>query len=444
MLHLNCIKPVSMVLTQALLSPELYSRGTSLSDRMPMPTRSVKPYATYANLIAAICFSIQALGVGTFIAFGVFFNPLMEAFGWSRAAIAGASSLAFFNMGLFGVIVGRLNDRFGPRQIMTITAILMGLGCVLMARLSSLWELYLFFGIIFGMGLSSIDVIALTTIARWFSHRRGLMTGIVKVGTGAGQFVIPLVASSLILLCGWRWSFVLIGLAMALILVIMAQFLRRDPDALRPNRQSKNVGLDDAIRAAEAGLPLSVALKTVQLWTICLVNFFLVFCLLIIMLHIVPHARDLGVPALQAAGVLSTIGAVSMLGRFVCGLLIDRRGSKVVMAGCFLLLLIGLGWLQFAHRSWMLYLFAVVYGLAHGGLFTTISPLTAEWFGIRNHGTLFGIVVYFGTSGGALGPLLAGHLFDISGSYQSTFKIITAVAILAWVLLLFLRPVKGR
>lgn len=408
-----------------------------------MPTRASRRYG-YAHLIAAICFAIQALGVGAYIAFGVFFNPLMEEFGWSRAAISGASSLAFFIMGLFGVIVGRLNDRFGPRQLMTVTAILLGLGCVLMARLTTLWELYLFYGIIFGMGLSSIDVIALTTIARWFSHRRGFMTGIVKVGTGAGQFVIPLSASGLILLYGWRWSFVLIGTGVTLILVLMAQFLRRDPEALRSSRQLETVDSRSTTPATGSSLPLHLALRTVQLWTICLANLCLVFCLMIIMLHIVPHARDLGFPAMHAAGVLSIIGAVSMLGRFVSGLIIDRLGSKAVMGGCFVLLLIGLGWLQFAHQPWMLYLFAVIYGLAHGGCFTAISPLVAEWFGIQSHGTLFGIVVCFGTTGGSVGPLLAGHLFDLTGSYQPTFRIVTAMALIAWGMLLFLRPVKNR
>ena len=92
----------------------------------------------------------------------------------------------------------------------------------------------------------------------------------------------------------------------------------------------------------------------------------------------------------------------------------------------------------------MLFLFAAVYGLAHGGLFTAISPLVAEWFGIQSHGTLFGIVVCFGTTGGSVGPLLAGHLFDLSGSYQATFRIVTAMALIAWVMLRFLRPVKSR
>lgn len=403
-----------------------------------MPTLSPRRFS-YAYLIAAICFSIQAFGIGIYIAFGVFFTPLMTEFGWSRAAIAGASSTAFFVMGLFGVVIGRLNDRFGPRPLLSATALFMGLACVLMANLATLWELYLFYGLIFGIGLSSIDVIALTTVTRWFAHRRGFMTGLVKVGTGAGQLVIPLVASGLILHYGWRRSFMLIGVATALILVVMAQFLRRDPEAMGLAAPAAKLS---GGREPAPSLSLSQALGTVQLWTICLVNLVLVFCLMIIMLHIVPHARDLGLSPMRAAGVLSTIGAVSMLGRFICGLAIDRRGSKTVMAACFLLLLVGLVWLQVATSLWMLYLFAAVYGLAHGGFFTAISPLVAEWFGIRSHGALFGLIVCFGTTGGALGPFMAGRLFDLSGSYSSTFRIITAMSILAWVMLLSLRPVK--
>lgn len=406
-----------------------------------MPNQSSQ-HPAYAYLITAICFSIQAIGIGTYIAFGVFFNPLMEAFGWSRAAISGASSTAFLSMGLFGVMVGRLNDRFGPRRLMSVAALLLGLGCLLMARANTLWELYLFFGIIFGMGLSAVDVIALTTIARWFSHRRGFMTGIVKVGTGAGQFTIPLLAGALILLYGWRWAIAIIGIGVTSILLLMAQLLRRDPGA--SGLKSQPVTADSALTApaTDPELSLSQVFRTVQLWTICMVNMFLVFCLMIIMLHIVPYARDAGIPPIQAAGILSTIGAVSMLGRFVCGLIIDRRGSKPVMSVCFILLLGDLVWLQFAHQLWMLYLFGALYGLAHGGCFTAISPLVAEWFGIRFHGTIFGVVVFFGTLGGAAGPLLAGHLFDISGNYELAFRIVTIVSFVAWALLLTLRPVR--
>jgi MFS family permease len=112
------------------------------------------------------------------------------------------------------------------------------------------------------------------------------------------------------------------------------------------------------------------------------------------------------------------------------------------MAVSFFFLLASLVWIQFSDRTWMLYAFAVVYGLAHGGFFTAISPIVAEFFGIRYHGTLFGIVVFFGTAGGAIGPLMAGYLFDHSGSYQSTFRVITVMALVSCALLFSLKPFK--
>ena len=394
------------------------------------------------HVIAAACFSIQAIGIGIYVAFGVFFNPLMSEFGWSRAAISGASSLAFFMMGLFGIIIGRLNDRFGPRKLMAITAIFLGLGCMLMYRLTAIWQLYLFYGIIFGIGLSSIDVIALSTIARWFSRKRGMMTGIVKVGTGAGQFTIPLLASVLISFYGWRNAYFVIGLAALVMLVAIAQLLRRDPGQIdqTPDRDKPKQQPDTNI--INKSLSLEEALRTAQLWTICLVNLTIVFCLMIIMVHIVPHARDTGATATKAAGVISTIGAVSMVGRFITGMAIDRIGSKKAMIVCYFMLIAGMLWLQTADAPWMLYLFACIYGLAHGGFFTSFSPIVAELFGIGSHGAIFGIVVFFGTTGGALGPILAGYIFDITGSYHPTFWLICLISVIGLGLLLSLKPVR--
>jgi MFS family permease len=407
-----------------------------------MPT-GISQRLSAAHLTTAICFTIQALGVGTYIAFGVFFNPLLEEFGWSRAAVAAAPAAAFFCMGFFGMAVGRLNDSFGPRLLLTAAALLFGLGCVLMGRLASLWELYLYFSLIFGMGLSAVDVLALTTIARWFSERRGFMTGIVKAGTGAGQFAVPLAASSLIVLCGWRAAIAIVGAAAAGILIVLAQFLRRDPEMKAVSPGSARSARQTAAPPAP-GLPLRAIFGSAQLWTMGTLNLLLVSCLMAVMLHIVPHARDLGIPPIAAAGVLSTIGAVSILGRLASGLLIDRRGSQAVMHIGFCLLLSDLVWLQFADRLWMIYLFGVVYGLAHGAFFTAISPLAAEWFGIRFHGTVFGVVACFGATGGAVGPVLAGHIFDASGSYRSAFLILTALSLVAWGMLFSLRPVAER
>ena len=280
----------------------------------------------YGYVIAASCFGIQAVGIGTYFSYGVLFNPLISEFGWSRASVAGASSVAFLLMGFLGIGIGRLNDRIGPRMLMTLTGVFFGLGYLLMSRLAAVWQLYLFFGIVFGLGLSSIDVIALSTVARWFVRKRGFVTGIVKVGTGA-------------------------------------------------------------------------------------------------------------------AGILSAIGGVSMAGRFISGIAIDRIGSKRVMLFCFILLIAALLWLQIANMLWMLYFFAAIYGLAHGGFFTTFSPVVAEFFGIKSHGALFGIAMFSGTFGGALGPFLAGYIFDITAGYVLAVWICALMAVLGLVLISLLKPV---
>jgi MFS family permease len=395
----------------------------------------------YGYVIAASCFTIQAVGIGTYFSYGVLFNPLISEFGWSRSAVAGASSVAFLLMGVLGMGIGRLNDRIGPRKLMTVTGVFFGLGYLLMFRLDAIWQLYVFFGIIFGIGLSSIDVIALTTIARWFVKKRGFVTGMVKVGTGAGQMTIPFLASILIIRYGWRYSCLIIGVAVLAILVSIAQLMRRDPSLMGLAPDGDAQGSAGSSLSAAEGLTLREALRTPQFWTLCAAFLAVVFCLMIVMVHIVPFARDIGVSPATAAVILSTIGAVSMAGRFISGLAIDRIGSKRVMLFCFILLIAALLWLQVAKALWMLFFFAAIYGVAHGGFFTTFSPVVAEFFGIKSHGALFGIAMFSGTFGGAIGPFLAGYIFDITAGYGLALWICTLVAALGFVLISLLKPV---
>ena len=398
----------------------------------------------YRYIIVAACFSIQAIGIGTHVSYGVFFNSFISEFGWSRATISGASSAAFLLMGLLSIFVGRLNDRIGPRKIMTVTAFFFGGGLLLMSSLDAVWQLYLFYGVAFGIGLSSIDVIPLSTTARWFIKRRGIMTGIVKVGTGAGQFTIPLAAGMLITGYGWRTSYFIIGGSELLLLVSIAQLLRRDPSqmGLLPDDGKETAGGNPDLVGGD--LSLREALHTRQFWTICGVNLAVVFCLMSVIMHIVPYAHDTGVSAIRAAGVLSTIGGVSMGGRFITGIAVDRIGSKRVMMICFILLIVGLLWLQIANKLWMLYVFAVIYGVAHGGFFTAISPIVAEFFGISAHGILFGFVAFGGTVGGAIGPVLSGYIFDVTAGYSLAFWLCALVSSLGLVLMSCLKPIKER
>jgi predicted MFS family arabinose efflux permease len=186
----------------------------------------------YGYNIVAAGFIIQAVGVGAMFTYGVFFKEFQAEFGWSRAAISGASSLAFLMMGLVGVLAGKMNDRIGPKAIIVASGISLGIGYLLMSRLQALWQLYLIYGVLVGIGFSTHDVITLSTVARWFIRRRGMMSGIVKVGTGSGQFLVPLIATLLIAAYGWRNSYFIIGAVALVIFVAVAQVLSRDPQGI--------------------------------------------------------------------------------------------------------------------------------------------------------------------------------------------------------------------
>jgi MFS family permease len=195
-------------------------------------------------------------------------------------------------------------------------------------------------------------------------------------------------------------------------------------------------------RAREAGLTLAEAFATRQFWTLCIVQLTVMFCLMTVMIHIVPHATDMGVAPAVAATILSTVGAVSIAGRLTIGTLVDRLGGRRSLMICFVILLASFALLQSFQVGWMLFVFAAVYGFAHGGFFTVMSPTLAEFFGTGSHGVIFGIVLFSGMMGGAAGPLLAGTLFDTSGSYQVVFMILTGMAVVGLLMAYTLRPMR--
>ena len=403
-----------------------------------------KKYFYGYNIVAA-GFIIQAVSVGAMFTYGVFFKEFQTEFGWSRAAISGASSLAFLMMGLAGIIAGRLNDQIGPKVIIVASGISLGIGYLIMSRLQAIWQLYLIYGVLVGIGFSTHDVITLSTVARWFKRRRGMMSGIVKIGTGSGQFVVPLIATSLIAAYGWRNSYLIIGATALVIFVAVAQVLSRDPQdiGLLPDGDKKEPH-DKGKGPPQESLTLRVAARTRQFWIICVAEFAIFFCLLTVIVHIVPHAMDLDLSPSTAVGVLSTIGCASVLGRIVIGTANDRIGGKRSLVISSSLLLCGLLWLHVASEAWMLFFFAVIYGVAHGGFFTVMSPTIAEFFGTGSHGLLYGIVLASGTLGGAAGPLMAGRTFDVTGSYRIAFLVLNLLAVIGFILITLLHPPRAN
>ena len=196
-----------------------------------LPQQDKRPRLFYGYILVATAFVIQILVWGIYNSYGVFFNPLLDDFGWPRATISGAASLSQIALGFGDIILGNLNDRFGPRLIMTGCGIFFGIGIFMMSGVNTVWHLYLIYGLIVGVGLSGADVILLSTMARWFEKKRGMMSGIIKVGTGVGMIIMPILITWLLKGHGWRSTFTILAVIILGTVIFSAQFLARDPAA---------------------------------------------------------------------------------------------------------------------------------------------------------------------------------------------------------------------
>ena len=398
-----------------------------------MSDGAARPRLFYGYIIAALGFLIQAVFWGIYRSFGLFFNPLIGEFGWTREEVAGAASVGFLIVGLMNLPAGATVDRHGPRLTLIIGGFCFGLGYMLMSGVHVLWQVYLFY-IVMAIGMSSADVVSLSTIARWFVKKRGTITGLAKIGTGIGMVVIPLLAGYIIETHGWRSAYLVLGTLAMVSLITMAQFIRRDPStmALLPYG---GVSSDTTKSHREEGTSFGTAIHLRPFWTLFVTYVLIIACAEIVMVHTVPHAMDMGILSTAAAGILSIIGAGSIAARIIVGILLDRIGSRRALMLCFVPLITSLVWLQFADSLWKLYLFAAIYGLSHGGFFTLVAPVVAQLFGTRSHGAIFGVIMAGGGVSGALGPLLTGRAFDVLGSYRLPFLIIVGMAIVALLLI---------
>jgi MFS family permease len=378
---------------------------------------------------------------GIFNTYGVFFIPLQDEFMWSRAEISGARSLSMFVWGFLGILLGNLNDRYGPRVIMAVCGCFFGVGYFLMSQVNSIWQLYLFHGLIVGIGVSATDVVILSTVARWFVQRRGMMTGIIKAGTGLGMFIMPLVATVFISSYSWRISYMILGVLGFILIISLAQLLRRDPAHVKqvPDKETRVKFAD--LKSAELGLSFHDSTRTKQLWITSILYFAIWFCVNIVLVHITPYAIDIGISPTKAAVVLSSIGAISILGRLVLGSMSDRIGCTRSITICCVTFVLSFILLLIAKSFWMLILFALIYGIAHGGFATLISPLVGELFGLRSHGVILGLIICIGTVGGAISPIFAGYMFDTTESYQVAFIICLLMGVTGLMFSVTLKPV---
>ncbi len=403
----------------------------------PLETRS---RFFYGYVIVVLCFLIMMVSFGLMDSFGVFVKPLLNEFGWTRATTSAAYSLSFLIFGIVGILMGGLTDRFGPRVVLTFCGLVVGVGYLLMSQVNSLWQLYLFEGVIVGIGMSALYAPVLSLIARWFVLRRGLMTGIVLSGLGIGQLVAPPIISRLIFNYDWRTTYIVLGSALLIIIVVATQFLKRDPSKIGQAPYGEGVSEQRVSGPGGAAYALLEASRTMQFWVLVAIKFCYGYYMFSIVVHIVPHVTDLGISFVSAANILSVGGAAMVFGSFAMGRLGDKIGPRQVFIICFIIALASLFWLMQSREMWMLYLFAIVIGVANGGNVTSDSPLAARLFGLQSIGSIVGVSSCAFSIGAALGPVLTGHIFDATGSYQVAFIVCAAVSAVGLVSAVIQRP----
>jgi MFS family permease len=397
----------------------------------------------YGHVIVAASFVIMVVIWAAYYSFGVFFKPMVNEFGWTSAAISAAFSLSAIISGLVAITMGKLTDKFGPRFVMRICAALLAIGFLLMSKVAMIWQLYLVYGLIIGIGMGGSFVPLMSTVVRWFSKRRSMMAGIVAAGVSIGALIGPPTAHRLIITYGWRISYVILGTTVFITVIIATQFIKKDPIEIGKLADGvARISEQSGASTSSKGLSFREAIYTRQFWVVFFMFFCLGFCTFAIIVHVAPHAIELRIPAVVAAAILATIGGLGMIGRVVMGRAADIFGSKRAFIIGFMLMSAALLGLIPVKMVWLVFVLAGLFGFANGTCVASQSPLVALLFGLSSHGVILGFLSFGFTSGGAFGPWLSGIIFDIAGSYQLAFLMCAAVSLTGLVLTLFLKPKK--
>jgi MFS family permease len=395
-------------------------------------------------IVAGAAFIVMLSIWGTFASFGVFFDFFVKEFDWSRTLTSGASSTRDMVFGVVCILMPKICDRYGYRVVVSASGLILGLGYLLMSRLQSPWELYLYNGIIIAFGMGTY-VPLLSLVAAWFERIRGRMTAIVFSGMGVGIMVFPPIVSRLIFLYGWRHAYIILAVVGCVLILFGAQFLKARPTA--DDEDDRRYVFQDGNESLRSdghhGILLKEVLKAKPFWFLSTLYFFFLYELMTITVHIVIYAKDMGVPAGSSAGIISVIGILCVVGLNAAGNWADRIGNRVSMTVGFLVMTISFFWLLISKNEASLILFAILFGLAYGGVQVLFSPLVAELFGLRSHGVILGAAAFLGTFGAVLGPVVSGYIFDTTKSYTPAFFVCAIMGITGIFLATQLHPGKG-
>jgi len=380
--------------------------------------------------VAAMAFLASVITFGLIYSFSVFFKPLASEFSWSRASTAGAFSIYGITHNIFAFFSGWITDKFGPKVAVALGGLCLGISMVLMSKVSSIWELYFYYALIFGLGVAAIYGPMMATVSRWFTYKRGLAIGLTASGSPLGALAFSPLVAWLVSSYGWRAAYCCVGILAFVVFIPVTIFMKKSPVA--------SFGTDTKSEAQ--GFSFREALKTRSLWTFGFSWLFIVLALFAIMVHIVPLITDKCVPLTMAGFLAGLIGAGGFIGRITAGFFSDKYGRKQILLTGYILQLIMLTWLLFSDQVWMFFLFAPLFGLGFGGWAGVIASFPADYFGLKATGTIFGFILIMVGIGVGIGPFIGGYIFDITNSYFYMIMMCIIATIVAIILILVLKP----
>ena len=399
----------------------------------------------YGWVVVACAFTILGVAYGIQFSFGVFMPEIVKDTGWGRDTLSLPYALYIFLYSALGAVSGRLTDRWGPRLVITTGGCLLGIGVILTSQATALWHMYVFLGIIAASGMSAAYVPCNATVVRWFIEKRGLALGLTSSGASFGTFLFPPLAAALIAAYGWRSAYLILGLIGLIVIGLCAAFTVRDPEqmGLHPDGQipapPSSFSSTSQMVVSNNEWTLAEAKRTAPFWLLNLIFTLTWLVVFMPMVHIVPFAVDLGIPQFRAAMTISVIGLAGSVGRLFIGTISDRFGRVATLGLCFVLQ--ALGFLGFTISSGLatLYPAAAIFGLSYGGVTALFPAIIGDFFGRLSVGAIAGFIFAISGAPAAFGPLIAGYLYTITGSYSLAFIFSAALNFVAFALLFLLK-----
>jgi MFS family permease len=388
----------------------------------------------YGWVIVLVSFFTLFLVMGTRFSFGVFYTSILAEMGWSRAATAGIFSVSMLVYAIVALGVGAAFDWLGPRRMFPLAALLLGAGLFLCSRMTVLWQFYLYYGGIVGIGFTALGFIPhVSLVARWFERRRGLATSLALAGTGVGALLLAPVSEYLIARYGWQQSFlVYAGLIPGLLIPLILLLHRDHPEdlGLQPDGVPRPLAAGQpAARhsAATDDTPYTAALTTRAFWALCGIIFTVAFNHMMLVVHQNQYLVDSGFSQTFAAWMLGLSGVLRSAGSILWGTLSDRATREMSFTVSTLLGIVALGLLISAQTSpdvWRVVLAVTIMGLGYGGASIIYATSAADLFQGRHFGKILGLMeIGFGL-GASLGSYVAGVVFDRFQTYRPSFYLV--------------------